>query len=63
MFVPAKLVPDPRETPDPIRPVSTGTGEIKFAAGITGAFDVTTVKAGVAPWRKDPYSQRCQGAA
>lgn len=45
-FVPAKLVPDPQVTPDPIRPASSGAIEIEFAAGIrmriTGAVDATT---------------------
>jgi transposase len=51
-FVPAKLVPDPEETPDPIRPASSGAIEIEFAAGarmrITSAVDASTVKAAVA---------------
>jgi transposase len=51
-FVPAKLVPDPEVTPDPIRPASSGVIEIEFAAGIrmriTGAVDAATLKAAVA---------------
>jgi transposase len=51
-FVPAKLVPYPEETPDPIRPASSGAIEIEFAAGarmrITGAVDASTMKAAVA---------------
>jgi transposase len=51
-FVPAKLIPDPEVTPDPIRPASSGAIEIEFAAGarmrITGAVDASTLKAAVA---------------
>jgi transposase len=51
-FVPAKLVPDPEVTPDPIGPASCGAIEIEFAAGarmrITGAVDAATLKAAVA---------------
>jgi transposase len=51
-FVPAKLVPDPEMTPDPIRPAISGAIEIEFAAGIrmriTGSVDGTTLKAAVA---------------
>ncbi len=68
-FVPAKLVPDPEMTPDPIRPASSGAIEIEFAAGIrmriTGAVDGARLKAAVAAWRMDerddPDSKRRQG--
>lgn len=51
-FVPAKVIADPKATPDPVGPACDGAIEIEFASGarmrITGAVDAATLKAAVA---------------